>query len=130
MSPTALDAPEHHDSFTLPSGSAQPAASNDDVHASARRSPAGGLIKVDSEDTVYDEEGITSRFTDRGAEVTSEFEGVSTRSHGLMLPLLSLIFQLGRHGLTPSEDAQGRLKVTKTEKHFEFHTNAKVGRVG
>jgi myo-inositol-1-phosphate synthase len=67
MSPTAVDTMSgHHDSFSLPSQEAVK------VHASARRSPDGGLIKVESESTVYDEEGIRAKFVDRGAEVTSE----------------------------------------------------------
>lgn len=73
MSPVALDAPEHRDSFTLPSVMPRE-TNNTGVHASARRSPEGGLIKVDSEDTVYQDGSIRSKFVDRGAEVTSELE--------------------------------------------------------
>lgn len=67
MSPTALEAPGHHDSFSLPDQRASEAK----VHPSARRSPEGGLIEVESEDVVYDEGEIRARFTDRGAAVTS-----------------------------------------------------------
>jgi len=68
MSPTALDVPGHHDSFSLPRG-------GDDVkvHSSAKRSPEGGLIKVESEDVVYDESEIRAKYTDRGAHVTSTY---------------------------------------------------------
>jgi myo-inositol-1-phosphate synthase len=108
MSPTALDVPGHHDSFSLPRG-------GDDVkvHSSAKRSPEGGLIKVESEDVVYDESEIRAKYTDRGAHVTSTS--------------LSL-----RIGLVADEveDANGKLTVKKTEKHYEFLTKSKVGKVG
>jgi len=68
MSPTALAANGHHDSFSLPNGSVDQSK----VHPSARRSPAGGLIKVESDSTVYVDGGIKARFTDRGADVVSE----------------------------------------------------------
>ena len=42
------------------------------VHPSARRSPEGGLIEVQGDDVVYEQEGVRARFTDRGAHVTSE----------------------------------------------------------
>lgn len=45
------------------------------VHPSAKRTPEGGLIQVDSPDTVYEAEGIKSRFTDRGASVTKGPDG-------------------------------------------------------
>lgn len=67
MSPTALDAPGHHDSFALPRESEQVK-----VHSSAKRSPEGGLITVESEDVVYDESEIRAKYTDRGAHVTSK----------------------------------------------------------
>lgn len=41
------------------------------VHASAKRSPEGGLLKVESEDTVYDADGIRAKYIDRGVEVAS-----------------------------------------------------------
>jgi myo-inositol-1-phosphate synthase len=67
MSPTALATAEgHHDSFSLP------AQDQSKVHPSARRAPAGGLVKVDSDSTVYVEGGIKAKFTDRGANVVSE----------------------------------------------------------
>ncbi|WVQ79083.1 hypothetical protein IAT38_001177 [Cryptococcus sp. DSM 104549] len=70
MSPTALDAaPGHHDSFSLP------AQDQSKVHPSARRTPEGGLIKVESEATVYEEGGIRAKFTDRGAEVVKGADG-------------------------------------------------------
>jgi myo-inositol-1-phosphate synthase len=94
MSPAALHINGHHDSFSVPNGSANQA----NVHPSARRAPAGGLIKVDSDNTVYEDGGIKARYTDRGADVV--------------------------------KDAAGRLKVTKTEKTFEFYTKSNVGRVG
>ena len=65
MSPTAMNAPGHHDSFALPDGV------DASVHPSARRSPEGGLIKVESDHVAYDGEGIKASFTDRGAKVTS-----------------------------------------------------------
>jgi hypothetical protein len=67
MSPTAVGStPGHLDSFTLPSqGEVK-------VHATAKRSPEGGLIQVESESTVYEEDGIRAKFVDRGAAVTSE----------------------------------------------------------
>lgn len=77
MSPTALNAPDHHDSFTLPAAQLPGTRGNNAVHATARRSPEGGLIQVDSGDTVYEEEGIRAKFTDRGAEVTSELFSLS-----------------------------------------------------
>lgn len=40
------------------------------VHPSAARAPEGGVFRVESEDTKYEEEGIRARFVDRGAEVT------------------------------------------------------------
>lgn len=68
MSPTALDVPGHHDSFSLPR------EENDvKVHSSAKRSPEGGLIKVESDDVVYDESEIRAKYTDRGAHVTSTY---------------------------------------------------------
>jgi myo-inositol-1-phosphate synthase len=68
MSPAALHINGHHDSFSVPNGSANQA----NVHPSARRAPAGGLIKVDSDNTVYEDGGIKARYTDRGADVVSE----------------------------------------------------------
>ena len=68
MSPTAIDAPGHHDSFALPTGHAELS-----VHPSAKRGPEGGLIKVEADDVVYEAEGVRAKFTDRGAEVTSGF---------------------------------------------------------
>ncbi|GMK55325.1 hypothetical protein CspeluHIS016_0203810 [Cutaneotrichosporon spelunceum] len=94
MSPAALHINGHHDSFSVPNGS----VSQVKVHPSARRAPAGGLIKVDSDNTLYEDGGIKARYTDRGADVV--------------------------------KDADGRLKVTKTEKTFEFYTKSNVGRVG
>lgn len=72
MSPTALDpkvSNGHHDSFSLP-----PTSNGEGVkvHPSAARSPEGGLFKVHSEETKYEEEGIRARFVDRGTEVTRE----------------------------------------------------------
>jgi myo-inositol-1-phosphate synthase len=69
MSPTALEAPGHHDSFSLP---VTRELNGTKVHPSARRSPEGGLIKVESEDVVYEGDEIRAKFTDRGAAVTSE----------------------------------------------------------
>ena len=67
MPPAAVGlTPGHHDSFSLPQ------RVDDDVHPSATRGPSGGLIKVESESTVYGDDVISARFTDRGAEVTSE----------------------------------------------------------
>ncbi|BEJ16030.1 hypothetical protein CspHIS471_0506350 [Cutaneotrichosporon sp. HIS471] len=94
MSPAALHINGHHDSFSVPNGTVNQAK----VHPSARRAPAGGLIKVDSDNTLYEDGGIKARYTDRGADVV--------------------------------KDADGRLKVTKTEKTFEFYTKSNVGRVG
>lgn len=65
MSPTALDAPGHHDSFALPVNDVK-------VHSSAKRSPEGGLITVESDDIVYESGEIRAKYTDRGAHVTSE----------------------------------------------------------
>ena len=67
MAPTALHVNGHHDSFSVPNG-----AANIAVHPSARRAPAGGLIRVESDNTVYEDEGIKARYTDRGAAVVSE----------------------------------------------------------
>ncbi|ODN76595.1 hypothetical protein L202_05252 [Cryptococcus amylolentus CBS 6039] len=72
MSPTAIDAPTHHDSFTLP------AQQDSKVHPSARRTPEGGLIKVDSDSTIYENDGIKAKFTDRGAEVVKGPDGKLT----------------------------------------------------
>ncbi|WVN90757.1 uncharacterized protein L203_106000 [Cryptococcus depauperatus CBS 7841] len=69
MSPTALDILGHYDSFTLPP------RDQAKIHPSARRTPEGGLIKVDSESTVYEDEGIRAKFTDRGAEVLKGADG-------------------------------------------------------
>lgn len=98
MSPIALNNSTngHNDSFVAPASAR--AANNTKVHPSARRAPEGGLIKVDSENTVYEDGGIKAKYTDRGANVV--------------------------------KDADGRLKVTKTEKTFEFYTKSNVGRVG
>jgi myo-inositol-1-phosphate synthase len=71
MSPTAINAPGHHDSFALPTGH----AAEHSVHPSAKRGPEGGLIKVEGEDVVYEAEGVRAKFTDRGAAVTSECIG-------------------------------------------------------
>lgn len=60
--------PGHHDSFSLPANGGGQAK----VHPSAKRSPDGGLIKVESDDTTYEAEGIKAKFTDRGATVTSQ----------------------------------------------------------
>jgi len=70
MSPTALAVEGHHDSFTLPSS--QVIRGDGKVHTSAKRSPEGGLIKVEGEGTSYEEEGIRAKFTDRGAHVSSQ----------------------------------------------------------
>ena len=73
MSPIALDPKAgngHHDSFSLPT---EMKDKDSKVHASAARSPEGGLFKVESEDTTYEEDAIRARFVDRGAEVTREF---------------------------------------------------------
>lgn len=45
-----------------------------DVHATARRTPEGGLLKVESEGTVYDDAKgeIRARFTDKGVACTSK----------------------------------------------------------
>lgn len=67
MSPTALEAPGHHDSFSLPNQE----VNGTKVHPSAKRSLEGGLIKVESEDVVYEGDEIRAKFTDRGAAVTS-----------------------------------------------------------
>lgn len=69
MSPTAINVPGHHDSFALPITESHQAP----VHASARRAPEGGLIKVQGDDVSYEAEGVRAKFTDRGANVTSEF---------------------------------------------------------
>ncbi len=69
MSRTAVGpTPGHHDSFATFNG-----GYDVKVHASAKRSPDGGLIMVEGEGTVYDEDGIRARYMDRGAEVTSTF---------------------------------------------------------
>ncbi|EIW66538.1 myo-inositol-1-phosphate synthase [Tremella mesenterica] len=69
MSPTAIDpTPGHHNSFALPNATPK-------VHASAKRTPEGGLLKVDSPDTVYTAEGIKAKFIDRGANVIKGPDG-------------------------------------------------------
>ncbi|OCF43359.1 myo-inositol-1-phosphate synthase [Kwoniella heveanensis CBS 569] len=81
MSPTALNpVPGHHDSFVLPSTNDNGHANGVEakVHASARRTPEGGLIKVESDSTVYGEDGIKAKFTDRGAEVVKGADGKLT----------------------------------------------------
>lgn len=70
MSPTALDVPGHHDSFALPANDVK-------VHSSAKRSPEGGLITVESDDVVYEGGEIRAKYTDRGAHVTSKFRSRS-----------------------------------------------------
>jgi hypothetical protein len=87
MSPTALDAPGHHDSFSLPRGGEEQVK----VHSSAKRSPEGGLITVESDDVVYDESEIKAKYTDRGAHVTSEFDSDIPRYHFLHLPLPEIL---------------------------------------
>ena len=74
-----MSPPGHHDSFSLPEGvTGAPTgvghvdASQGQVHASAQRSPEGGLIKVEGDGVVYEPEGIKAKFTDRGAHVTRE----------------------------------------------------------
>ncbi|KJE03613.1 myo-inositol-1-phosphate synthase [Cryptococcus gattii NT-10] len=69
MSPTALNARGHHDSFSLP------AQDQSQVHPSARRAPEGGLIKVENDSTVYEADGIKAKFTDRGASVIKGPDG-------------------------------------------------------
>ncbi|GFZ42540.1 Inositol-3-phosphate synthase [Saitozyma sp. JCM 24511] len=70
MSPTAVGSTNGHlDSFTLP------AQGEVKVHATAKRSPEGGLIQVESESTVYEEDGIRAKFVDRGAAVTKGPDG-------------------------------------------------------
>lgn len=69
MSPTALNARGHHDSFSLP------AQDQSQIHPSARRAPEGGLIKVESDSTVYEADGIKAKFTDRGASVIKGPDG-------------------------------------------------------
>ncbi|GHJ86468.1 hypothetical protein NliqN6_2870 [Naganishia liquefaciens] len=71
-----------------------------DVHATARRTPEGGLIKVESEGTVYDDARgeIRARFTDKGVACT-KIEG-------------------------------GRLSVKKVAKTFQFKTDTKIPKVG
>jgi myo-inositol-1-phosphate synthase len=68
MSPTALNTPGHNDSFVIPPATQSGGA----VHATAKRAPEGGLIKVESATTEYTDEGIKARFVDRGANVVSE----------------------------------------------------------
>ena len=69
MSPSVVGPTSgHHDSVILPGGNG-----GDKAHASTKRSPEGGLIRVQSEGTAYEEDGIRARFTDKGAEVTSDF---------------------------------------------------------
>lgn len=70
MSPTAINVPDHHDSFALPTNGNH--SSQASVHPSARRAPEGGLIKVEGDDVSYEAEGVRAKFTDRGADVTSE----------------------------------------------------------
>jgi myo-inositol-1-phosphate synthase len=116
MSPTAINVPGHHDSFALPAQN-NGAAVSAPVHASARRAPEGGLIKVEGDDVVYEAEGVRAKFTDRGADVTSELTHVPlSREDGETDDL--------------AEGADGRLKVVKTEKKYEFFTKSKVGKVG
>jgi hypothetical protein len=57
-----------------------------DVHATARRTPEGGLLKVESEGTVYDDAKgeIRARFTDKGVACTSEQQFRSSRT--LLIP--------------------------------------------
>ncbi|KAL7419547.1 Myo-inositol-1-phosphate synthase [Cryptotrichosporon argae] len=69
MAPTALDIKDHHDSFSLPT------TGGADVHPTARRSPEGGLIRVDAESTRYSDEGIKAVYTDRGASVEKDANG-------------------------------------------------------
>jgi myo-inositol-1-phosphate synthase len=108
MSPTALDVPGHHDSFALPQ------VNDVKVHSSAKRSPEGGLITVESDDVVYESGEIRAKYTDRGAHVTS------------MSPCYTCVEDF----TNGAEDANGRLHVKKTEKHYEFSTKSKVGKVG
>lgn len=115
MSPTALEAPGHHDSFSLPRE-----VKDVKVHASARRSPEGGLIKVESEDVVYDEGEIRAKFTDRGAAVTSESLPCAVMTEYMCCGIIN----------QDAEGADGKLHVKKTEKNYEFLTKSKVGRVG
>lgn len=76
MSPTAIHSNGHHDSFAMPAAATNGngVADQSNVHPSARRAPAGGLIKVESDSTVYEDGGIKAKFTDRGANVTSKSE--------------------------------------------------------
>lgn len=70
MSPTAIHSDNHHDSFTLPASNGREEVKN--VHASAKRGPEGGLLQVEGEGVVYEAEGVRAKYTDRGADVTSE----------------------------------------------------------
>jgi myo-inositol-1-phosphate synthase len=96
------------------------------VHATARRSPPGGLIQVDGNQTVYDEVNgeIRSRFVDRGAEVTSEFLFVPSDA---ALRTVSMLINVW---VNRAETPEGKLNVKRTERMFEFKTNTKVGKVG
>ncbi len=129
MSPIATHT--QGDSFTpTTNGGAATAVSTGDVnvHATARRSPPGGLFKVEGEQTKYDDAKgeIRSRFVDRGAEVTSEssrgdhFESFRRRTEGIDWTGL----------LVSTETPEGQLSVKRTERVFEFKTNTKVGKVG
>jgi len=113
MSPTAINAPGRHDSFALPLNGNGVRDSSVPVHPSAKRSPEGGLIKVEGDGVVYEAEGVRAKFTDRGADVTSK---------RLVSSYLALADK--------PEGPDGRLKVVKTEKNYEFFTKTKVGKVG
>jgi myo-inositol-1-phosphate synthase len=69
----------HHDSFTLPQGKVEV-----DVHPSAARAPEGGVFRVESEDTKYEETGIRAKFVDRGAEVTRKLSDARQKRSKLM----------------------------------------------
>ena len=96
MSPTVVDTPGHHDSFSHPSGNgnghANGLTNGDDqghvdqrpVHATAKRGPEGGAIRVDAAGVTYEQDGIKAEFTDRGASVTRELCCLFDRDFELM----------------------------------------------
>jgi hypothetical protein len=53
-----------------------------------------------------------------------------TTQHSIVLLPIPNSLSIPRIRLTVSEDANGKLHVKKTEKHYEFLTKSKVGKVG
>ena len=123
MSPTAVNMPGHHDSFSLPSANANGnghANSNGNghvdarpVHATAKRGPEGGSVRVEAAGVRYEQDGIKAEFTDRGASVTRELKNSVRGRPELML------FQARRMASTRSSRPRRSMNSSPSPKSVE-----------